>query len=70
MHFRASKKSSGDIYINEPVEVDKDGNALTLMDLIDDGIDIHEQVDILIRSYCSKNQNIKNSDNHNIKQQS
>lgn len=50
MHFRASKKSSGDIYINEPVEVDKDGNALTLMDLIDDGIDIHEQVDILIRS--------------------
>ncbi len=50
MHFRAAKKSAGDIYINEPVETDKDGNALTLMDLIDDGIDIHEQVDILIRS--------------------
>ena len=50
MQFRAAKKSAGDIYINEPVETDKDGNALTLMDLIDDGIDIHEQVDILIRS--------------------
>lgn len=50
MQFRASKKSLGDIYINEPVETDKDGNALTLMDLIDDGVDIHEQVDILIRS--------------------
>ena len=50
MHFRAAKKSAGDVYINEPVEIDKDGNALTLMDLIDDGIDIHEQVDILIRS--------------------
>ncbi len=50
MQFRSAKKSAGDIYINEPVETDKDGNSLTLMDLIDDGIDIHEQVDILIRS--------------------
>ena len=36
--------------MNEPVEIDKDGNALTLIDLIDDGVDIHEQVDLLIRS--------------------
>ncbi|WP_028515485.1 RNA polymerase sporulation sigma factor SigK [Ruminococcus flavefaciens] len=50
MQFRAAKKSAGDVYINEPIETDKDGNALTLMDLIDDGVDIHEQVDILIRS--------------------
>ncbi|MBQ6213609.1 MAG: RNA polymerase sporulation sigma factor SigK [Ruminococcus sp.] len=50
MQFRAAKKSASDVYINEPIETDKDGNALTLMDLIDDGIDIHEQVDILIRS--------------------
>ena len=50
MDFRASKKSAGDVYINEPVETDKDGNALTLIDLLDDGTDIHEQVDIMIRS--------------------
>ena len=50
MQFRAAKKSSGDIYINDPVETDKDGNSLTLLDLIDDGTDIHEQVDILMRS--------------------
>ena len=50
MQFRAAKKSAGDVYINEPVETDKDGNTLTLMDLIDDGVDIHEQVDTLIRS--------------------
>lgn len=50
MQFRAAKKFAGDIYISEPVETDKDGNALTLMDIIDDGVDIHEQVDILIRS--------------------
>lgn len=50
MNFRAMKKTAGDVYINEPVETDKDGNTLTLMDLMDDGIDIDEQVDLLIRS--------------------
>ena len=50
MNFRAMRKTAGDIYINEPVETDKDGNSLTLIDLIDDGNDIHEQVDILIKS--------------------
>lgn len=44
------KKSAGDVYINEPVETDKDGNTLTLMDLLDDGNNIDEQVDLLIRS--------------------
>lgn len=50
MNFRTAKKTAGDVYINEPVETDKDGNTITLMDLIDDGIDIHEQVDTLIKS--------------------
>ncbi|MBR4510144.1 MAG: RNA polymerase sporulation sigma factor SigK [Ruminococcus sp.] len=50
MSFRAAKKSAGDIYINEPVETDKDGNTMSLIDLIDDGVDIHEQVELTIRS--------------------
>ncbi len=50
MNFRSMKKFAGDVYINEPVDVDKDGNTLTLMELMDDGTDIHEQVDLLIRS--------------------
>ncbi|MCD7810912.1 MAG: RNA polymerase sporulation sigma factor SigK [Ruminococcus sp.] len=50
MNFRAMKKTAGDVYMNEPVETDKDGNTLTLMDLLDDGSDIDEQVDLLIRS--------------------
>lgn len=29
MSFRSAKKNAGDVYINEPVEFDKDGNALT-----------------------------------------
>lgn len=50
MNFRATKKNAGDVYINEPVETDKDGNTLTLMDLLDDGNNIDEQIDLLIRS--------------------
>ena len=34
MYFRATKKSSLDISIHEPIETDKNGNALTLMDTI------------------------------------
>lgn len=50
MNFRAAKKSAGDIYLGEPIETDKDGNTMSLIDLIDDGVDIHEQVDLKIRS--------------------
>ena len=50
MHYRSCKKSSMDVYMNEPVETDKDGNTMTMMDLIDDGEDINDQVDYLIRS--------------------
>ena len=50
MGFRAAKRSAGDLYINDPVETDKDGNSMSLLDLIDDGTDIHEQVLLNIRS--------------------
>ncbi len=50
MHFRALKKSAGDLYMNEPIDVDKDGNALTLMDIIEDGTDLEEAVDLSISS--------------------
>lgn len=50
MNFRSLKKSAGDVYIDEPVDTDKDGNTLTLMDLIDDGVDIHQQIEFNIRS--------------------
>ena len=43
-------KYNYDTDMDEPVDTDKDGNSLTLMDLLDDGTDIHEQVDMLIRS--------------------
>ena len=50
MHFRSKKKSASDVYIDEPVDTDKDGNQLTLSDILGDGEDIIEKVDLSIRS--------------------
>ena len=40
MHFRSQKKTSGEVYINDPIDTDKDGNPLTYIDIIkvDDNI--------------------------------
>ena len=40
MHFRNNKKSSQDISLNDTIDTDKDGNPLTLMDImaVDDSI--------------------------------
>lgn len=34
MHFRAAKKNANEISLSEPIDTDKDGNALALMDII------------------------------------
>ena len=40
MHFRSAKKTAQDISLNETIDTDKDGNPLTLMDImaVDDNI--------------------------------
>ena len=40
MHFRAGKKTAQDISLNETIDTDKDGNPLTLLDImaVDDHI--------------------------------
>jgi RNA polymerase sporulation-specific sigma factor len=50
MYFRYVKKSLNDVSINEPIDTDKDGNSLTLIDVIADDDNIHDDVDLLIRS--------------------
>ncbi len=45
MFFRGQKKSSQDIFISEPIDTDKDGNALTLIDIIADKRDIAEEIE-------------------------
>ncbi len=45
MHFRNQKKSAQDVYISDPIDTDKEGNALTLIDVIADKSDIVEELD-------------------------
>ncbi len=40
MHFRRCKKNQGTVFINDPLDVDSEGNALTLMDVMSDEHDI------------------------------
>ncbi len=49
MHFRALRKSEKDVYINEPIDTDKDGNTLTLIDIIADDTDITEEIDLKLK---------------------
>ena len=50
MHFRALKKTAGDVYFNEQIDVDKDGNRLTLIDILAADGDLSEEVDLRINS--------------------
>lgn len=50
MNFRSQKKTAGDIYIDEPIETDRDGNQLTLIDIISDNDCILEQIDLNIKA--------------------
>lgn len=46
MYFRGLKKTAQDVYISDPIETDKDGNTLTLTDVITDNSDIVEDLDL------------------------
>ena len=50
MHFRSLKKSAGELYFDEPIDTDKDGNQLTLMDIISEDIEIIDKIDLSIKS--------------------
>lgn len=45
MHFRNNKKSSQDISLNDTIDTDKDGNPLTLMDIMACDSNIEEDID-------------------------
>ena len=49
MHFRNNKKYSQDVYISDPIDTDKNGNALTLIDIIADDSNIEEEIDTKIK---------------------
>ena len=45
MFFRNQRKASQEVFISDPIDTDKDGNALTLIDIIADKRDIVEELD-------------------------
>lgn len=47
MYFRSSKKSSLDVSINDPIETDKNGNTLTIIDTI-------KEEDMSLEKICTK----------------
>ncbi|MDP4153022.1 MAG: RNA polymerase sporulation sigma factor SigK [Bacillota bacterium] len=53
MYFRSYKKSAGDISLNDPIDTDKDGNTLSLIDILSceesiiDNVDLENRVTLL-----------------------
>lgn len=44
------KKSASDVYISDPIDVDKDGNALTLTDIVADDDCVADTIDLKLKS--------------------
>ena len=50
MFFRSAKKIARDVYLDEPVDVDKDGNSMSLMDIIAEDDNMVDRIDTMIKS--------------------
>lgn len=50
MHFRSQKKLSAEVSINETIDVDRDGNPLTYIDVIATEDHIDEEIDLRTKS--------------------
>lgn len=50
MHFRSLKKTASDMHFDEPVDSDKDGNQLCLIDIIADGESVADKIELIIKS--------------------
>lgn len=46
MYFRATKKQGCEVSLNEPIDSDKDGNALSLLDVISTDDNMLEEIDL------------------------
>lgn len=50
MYFRGQKKNSAEVYIDDPIDTDKDGNAIRLLDIICSEDDTVEQISQLMEN--------------------
>ena len=49
MFFRNQKKTAQDVFISDPIDTDKEGNTLTLIDIIADQSDIADEIDTKLK---------------------
>ena len=50
MYFRSRKKLSSEVSINDTIDVDKDGNPLTYLDVISEESDVAGELDLRIHT--------------------
>ena len=50
MYFRNTKKSAQDVSLSETIDTDKDGNPLTLIDVLSFDVDFDEELDLKVKS--------------------
>jgi len=48
MYFRKTKNKSSEVYMNEPIDTDKNGNELTIADIFKDDVCVDDEVDLRI----------------------
>lgn len=54
MHFRGLKKTSQNMYMNDPIDVDKNGNPLTLLDIIPSDTNLEDNIEVKVRGEMAK----------------
>lgn len=50
MYFRNQKKTAQDVYINDSIDTDKDGNSLTLIDIVADDESIIDSIELKLKA--------------------
>ncbi len=48
MYMRSAKKQALDVSMSDPIDTDKDGNSLTLIDIIADDMDVEAEIESMI----------------------
>lgn len=48
MYFRKNKHRANEVYLNDPIDTDKNGNEITMADIFSDSICVDEEVDLKI----------------------
>ncbi|MBQ9484458.1 MAG: RNA polymerase sporulation sigma factor SigK [Ruminiclostridium sp.] len=48
MHFRKNKHRSSELYLNDPIDTDKNGNEITMADIFGDDTCVDDEVDLKI----------------------